>query len=167
MSNTISGLEGMLSPMDWRQMPPDREKIYAQADANGDGTLDKAEFGSFIDRLSQKTGAKVNADDAFTITDSNEDGVIDADEFEAGGEKVREQLGLGAPPPMRGMNTNSNQGLLDLLQISASTSGTDDSEESTTGISTSFSDYIKSLLESYTANAGVLSNGTYSYNVSA
>jgi Ca2+-binding EF-hand superfamily protein len=96
---------------------PDRakmqEKFFAEADANGDGGIDKAELTTALDALAKKSGktVSVDVDELFTTLDSGGDGSISASELSENAralvDKLRGQLGgprhhgggEGPPPP--------------------------------------------------------------------
>lgn len=158
MTNTISGPESMMMPTDWQKMRPDPEKIFEKADANGDGTLDKAEFESFTDRISQRTGQTIDAEEAFAATDTGEDGTIDIDEFIAGGEKMRRSLGV-KPPPMHGPMPDRQSSMMDLL---SALSETEDEDSLLSSLEST--DFTGTLLENYLNNTDLFRDTTGSYS---
>jgi Ca2+-binding EF-hand superfamily protein len=96
---------------------PDRakmqEKFFAEADANGDGGIDKAELTTALDALAKKSGKaqSVDVDELFTALDSGGDGSISSSELSENAralfDKLRGQLGGprhrhedGGPPPL-------------------------------------------------------------------
>jgi len=176
MISSITGSSGVYQTMDWKPTPPDRDKMFQQADSSGDGTLDKTELKSFLDKMPkgpQGPGTTIDAEEAFTVSDTNEDGVLTEEEFFTGGEKMREKMGMDKPPMMQGMqgmqgmNQSNTQSLLEML---SSTDSTTEDSTGTTGDTSAWgtqtlSQYIQSLLGNYSSGTGVLSTGTYSLNV--
>ena len=102
MINGIGGLDGF---MYLSQMGNPFQKI----DSNGDGSLDKTEISSFADKISEKTGQSLDADQLFSKLDTNGDDLISQEEFDAGRPE--------GPPPgmMGGMQADSIRDFLGML----------------------------------------------------
>lgn len=86
---------------------------FRQADADGSGTLNKAEVQSFLEVLTEKTGVTVSADDFIAKVDGNGDGTIDTEEFSAGRDDVQRLLGMPefAGDPFAKADTDGNGSL--------------------------------------------------------
>lgn len=173
MISSITGSSSVYQTMDWKPTPPDSEKIFTQADSNGDGTLDKTELKSFLEKMPEGpdgSSNKIDAEEAFTISDTDEDGALTLEEFEKGGEKIREKMGMDKPPMMQGMQglsqNTSTQSLLEMLNSLDSTSTDESSSTDTSSWSTkTLSQFLQSLMQQYSSGSGVLDTGTYSLNV--
>ena len=63
-------------------------KMFAKADANGDGSVDKSELGTLLSKTSQKTGQSVDTSAAFSTMDADNSGSLSSDELQKGMEKL-------------------------------------------------------------------------------
>ncbi|MBI4775513.1 MAG: EF-hand domain-containing protein [Deltaproteobacteria bacterium] len=91
----ISGIEGL---SDYSQMSLMRSRTrnpFEKLDSDGDGSLDKVEISSMAEKLAQKTGESVDADEIVSKLDTDGDGLVSQEEFEAGRPE-------GPPPGMMG-----------------------------------------------------------------
>lgn len=160
MIDNVSGLGSVYSSMDWQTIQPDRGKMFEKIDASGDGSLDKAEFGTFTDRLSEMTGTTVDSEEAFATADVNNDGVLDSDEFFTAGEKMREEMGRTGKP-MMGKRPNSMTSLFEMMGNSDSST-----EEDTTGtlLNSGTDDWTDILMQSYTNYSDLLMESSGSLN---
>lgn len=91
--STISGVSSSSDP--WAAMKAQRQaKIFAKADANSDGSVDKTELTSMLNDISKKTGVSIGGDAADTLSkmDGNGDGKLSSDELSKGMQSLM-------PPP--------------------------------------------------------------------
>lgn len=92
--STISGVSG--SGNAWAASTTQRNnhqaRMFAKVDADGSGSVDQAELGTLLDKISQKTGASVgDTAKVFTSMDSNGDGSLSADELGKGMKSLMSQ----------------------------------------------------------------------------
>ena len=92
--SSISGVSGSGNP--WAALNTQKSnhqaRMFAKVDSNGDGSVDQAELGSLLDKISQKTGASFgDTAKAFTSMDTNGDGSLSADELGKGMKSLMSQ----------------------------------------------------------------------------
>jgi Ca2+-binding EF-hand superfamily protein len=66
------------------EMKQRRQEMFTQMDANGDGSVDKAEFTAFGKQMAQQINGPDRTEEIFAAIDTNGDGVISQAESEAG-----------------------------------------------------------------------------------
>jgi Ca2+-binding EF-hand superfamily protein len=94
--STISGVSG--SGNAWATASTQRNhnhqaKMFAKVDTNGDGSVDQAELGTMLDKISQKTGTSLgDTAKVFASMDTNGDGSLSSDELGKGMKSIM-------PPP--------------------------------------------------------------------
>jgi Ca2+-binding EF-hand superfamily protein len=76
----ISGIQGA-SSLNTDMLLMMRERMFARADQNGDGAIDKAELQQVADEMSARTGLSINVEESFAAMDASGDGLIDSAEF--------------------------------------------------------------------------------------
>ena len=145
--------------MDMSQMSSMRSQMknpFDEMDTDGNGSLNKSEISSLAEKMSEKTGESVSADDLMARMDSDEDGQVTQEE-------LKSDCPQGPPPGMMGMSGGGNESLLSLMnaseddeESSSATDGLDangdgivDSEEASAG--------IESMIQQYLNNAGFTS----------
>ena len=74
------------------KMPRHGDSLYAKADANKDGNLDKAEYGKLLELRKERQAKIEAATPDFATLDKNGDGVISKDELRDGMRAVHEKL---------------------------------------------------------------------------
>lgn len=156
--------------MDMNQMSRMRGQMknpFDKMDADGNGSLDKSEISSLAEKMSEKSGQSISADDLMGKMDSDEDGQVTQEEFKAG----RPQ---GPPPGIMGMSGGGTESLLSLMNASEDTeetsSATDeldangdgvvDSEEAGAGIENMIQQYLNNVSSTSgqnTAESGLIS----------
>jgi Ca2+-binding EF-hand superfamily protein len=99
MINAISQLSNYASGTTATTMKAHREEMLSKMDANGDGSVDKAEFTSFAKQLSSKVGGAKDPEEIFAEIDTDGDGSITKAESDAFDEKMAGEM--KAPPPPR------------------------------------------------------------------
>ena len=67
-----------------------KERMFAKADTNGDGSVDSAELQSMLDKMAQKSGTTApSADTLMQSMDTDGSGGLSADELDAGMKSLR------------------------------------------------------------------------------
>ncbi len=92
--SSINGVSGTGNP--WAALNTQRQaRMFAKADSDGSGSVDKAELSTVLSKISEKTGVSLdgNIDDTFSKMDSNGDGSLSSDELAQG------MQSLMPPPP--------------------------------------------------------------------
>jgi Ca2+-binding EF-hand superfamily protein len=79
------------------------DDLFGKIDSNGDSGIDKTEFSSFAEKISECTGTSLNVDDVFSTYDANGDGTLTTDEMKA-------FMKDNAPPPPQMQNAMSAYG---------------------------------------------------------
>ena len=106
------------------------EKLFADIDTNGDGSVSKSELTSFIDKSSGAMGATQPGDSTvsslFASMDSSGDGSISLSEFQSNASSLADQL-----------RSQLAQAASSSGSSSAATSASSSSSDGTTGASTS------------------------------
>ena len=106
------------------------EKLFADIDTNGDGSVSKSELTSFIDKSSGAMGATQPSDSTvsslFASMDSSGDGSISLSEFQSNASSLADQL-----------RSQLAQAASSSGSSSAATSASSSSSDGTTGASTS------------------------------
>jgi Protein of unknown function (DUF1553)/Protein of unknown function (DUF1549)/Planctomycete cytochrome C/EF-hand domain pair len=77
------------------QIPPDPERIFKRADANGDGKISREEWKKFSDTAPKLKANPLGADSLFDRLDTNKDGFLTLDEFK----KISELRAKKEPEP--------------------------------------------------------------------
>jgi len=95
--SAISGLGSASSCASYGGASPAKmkEKLFAAMDANGDGSVDKTEMQSLLDKMSAASGTSsaLSVDNIMGEVDTNGDGAISKSEFAAGGSKPKDSYG--------------------------------------------------------------------------
>lgn len=86
---SISGFGGMPSAGQLAQM---RERMFQKADANGDGSIDKAEFGKAPRPPGMGGAGMPSSDEMFAKIDGDGNGSLSKDEMKAFGDKMSAQM---------------------------------------------------------------------------
>jgi Ca2+-binding EF-hand superfamily protein len=106
MTSSISGSSGFGSPIglggSGRPDPAKmQERFFAKADVNGDGSIDKTELTSTLEKISKRTGStsSIDVDSLVSALDSSGDGSISPSELSENASALFEQLRgkLGGP----------------------------------------------------------------------
>jgi Ca2+-binding EF-hand superfamily protein len=92
MISAISQLSNYASGTTATTMKAHREEMFSKMDANGDGSVDKAEFTSFAKQLSSKVGGAKDPEDIFAEIDTDGDGSITKAESDAFDEKMAGEM---------------------------------------------------------------------------
>jgi Ca2+-binding EF-hand superfamily protein len=94
--NSSNSLMGQLNMTSARPKP---EEMFAKMDANGDGSVDKAEMQSFSEEIANQDGDTIDITKMFADIDTDSDGKISQDEFLAAKPpEMKEGQGPGQPP---------------------------------------------------------------------
>lgn len=149
MINRIGG--GYMDPAQMAAMRGQMGNPFDKIDSNGDGSIDKTEFSSFADEISERTGRSIDVDQKISELDTDGDGLVSQEEFKAGRPE-------GPPPEMMGMMGGMQRGgmqsLLDMLNSSEAESsssidfldtngdGIVDAEEARSGINYLIQEYV-------------------------
>lgn len=67
----------------------DPAKVFDRVDTNKDGSIDKTEFNTAVEKREIKKEKEIDGDKHFAKTDTNSDGLISKEEFLARKEKVK------------------------------------------------------------------------------
>lgn len=112
MTSSISGFGGgMPSASQISQM---RERMFQKADANADGSVDKAEFGKM--RPPGMGGAGMpSSDEMFAKIDGDGNGALSKDEMKAFGDKMSSQMKSMLLGAQEGAGEEENESPLDAL----------------------------------------------------
>ncbi len=87
--------------------PQGPDDLFAQLDGNSDSGIDKSEFSTFSEKLSEDTGNTINVDDVFSTYDTDGDGSLSTEE-------LKSFMKDNAPPPSSaGPNATGRVGLWD------------------------------------------------------
>jgi len=101
MINGIGSGGMMMRPPDAATVQHTKEQMFQNADSDGNGSIDQAEFSSFAEMMAQKVGHSPDSEEAFSRLDGNGDGALSKAELEAGHERMRHMRSMqGGPPPM-------------------------------------------------------------------
>ncbi|MCP4220050.1 MAG: EF-hand domain-containing protein [bacterium] len=138
-----------------------KKRPFQLADLNGNGTLDKTEAMSFVDKISQKSGKDINGEELFSKIDTNQDGLIDRDEFKAGKKHVKDIV--GPPPTKPGMGHKGGDFTKMLMDM---VDQTDEDTLVNNGIFDS-NTLNNTLLNSYTTTASLLNPSSTPFNILA
>ena len=162
---SIGGIGSSGGGIDYQSLSEMRQKMFAQMDQNGDGSISKSEFQAAADKRAQETGQTIDVNKVFAAVDTNQDGVIDKTENDAAMSQMHHHHHHSAPSGSAGalsqllgqifsaMDTNQD-GVVDqteydaaMQQIggqqagstasAASSSGTTDSAATTAGTAAS------------------------------
>lgn len=101
-----------------QQSGQSRPNPFEENDADGDGFLNIEELGAFVEKMNEKTGQSVTAQDMLDRLDTDGDAQVSEAEFEAGRPK-------GPPPEMMGGDSGGR-----IQTLMAKSSGSEDSEDS-------------------------------------
>lgn len=93
MINGLNGISSFMGNMGMGSMRPDPTERFNNADANGDGGLDKGEMQVVVGRISERSGQDISVDDIFSEFDADEDGVLSEQEAEAAMTQLKEEMG--------------------------------------------------------------------------
>ncbi len=104
-----------------------KERMFAKADTNGDGSVDSAELQSMLDKMAQKSGTTApSADTLMQSMDTDGSGGLSADELDAGMKSLRaeasstvdfaqQRAGDGASPSDSTSSTSATSSLDQML----------------------------------------------------
>jgi len=77
-----SGMGG--TGMDPSRRAEMKQQMFAKVDTDGDGSIDRSEFESMAEKLSERSGQSIDVEKAFASLDTNADGLLAKAEIEAG-----------------------------------------------------------------------------------
>ncbi|MBI2472390.1 MAG: EF-hand domain-containing protein [Planctomycetes bacterium] len=92
MVSGINSTGGYMGIMNTQTMQQRRDELFNKIDSSGDGSLDKTEFSAFAQKLAEKSGNTLNAEDVFSTYDADGDGALSKDEVDS-------FMKDNAPPP--------------------------------------------------------------------
>ncbi len=158
--SSSSATDSSSSKVDAPKGPPPQE-MFSSVDEDSSGSLSQTEFASLLEKISEATGANLDANEIFSSYDEDDDGTLSEDETMAALEANRPE-GPPPPPPLEEEMTGSLEEELFSNADSDSSGTIDDSEaeslvdmiNSATGQSLS----VEDLISAYDEDAdGVLS----------
>lgn len=116
MINGIGNFGGMMPSYGSQSTQQVRDQLFQKADTDSNGTIDKAEFQTFAQMMSEKTGFQPEGQDAFSKVDADSDGVLSRSEFDAGHDRAMEKMG-----PPHSANGSQGMGMFQMNNQTAST----------------------------------------------
>ncbi|MDY0267812.1 hypothetical protein [Trichloromonas sp.] len=97
MIGGISGTSGYqsLTALQSAKQRPDPKEFFNKVDSNADGGVDQTELSGLLEKMAEKSGTTIDAEEALTTFDANSDGVLDQQELKS----LMEESGFRPPPP--------------------------------------------------------------------
>lgn len=159
MISSVSGIGSYIGQMDIQAMQQHRDHMFSKIDSNSDGGIDKSEFSTFAEKISERTGNSIEVESVFSKYDVDGTGVLSKGEIDAFMEDhaphplAQMQKAMPAYVASKGADrTDQISSLIDLLNNQSA----DDGSDQTNLISA----YLLKVLESL--NSGTSSQDTNS-----